>query len=231
MDTLNAARRRQGQQGFVLILALVIMVIITLSAVALIASLRSGISASGNIAFRQAATRAADVAVEDAFQWVRTKMTASATSLNSNLSAAAGGGAIASRYYATFLGLDSFDSGCMKDGAATVFTPQNYRFSDAVNGSDGNPCAAKLASTPSGYDLYYVIHRMAQTVGASCPAAGCSSPSIAPASGVSPGCSYDPSSPAYCGVSSSVNNLVYYRITVKVVGPRQNTRYIQAFVY
>lgn len=213
-----------------LILALVIMVIITLSAVAMIASLRGGISASGNIAFRQAATRAADVAVEDGFQWVLAQLTASATALDNSRSAAASGSTIAYRYYATFLGLDSFDSNCAKDSTATVFTPQNYRFSDTVVGGDGLPCAGKLAGAPSGYALYYVIHRMASGAGA-CPGAGCSAPSIAAASGAAPGCSFDPSSPSYCGVSSSVNNLVYYRITVKVVGPRQNNRYIQAFVY
>lgn len=231
MDTLNASRRPARQQGFVLILALVILVIITLSAVAMISTLRGGISASGNIAFRQSATRAADVAVETGFQWILTELTASATALNSNKSAAASGGVAAYRYYATFLGLDSFDAGCMKDSAATAFTPQNYRFSDTVTGNDGLPCAGKLASAPSGYSLYYVIHRMAKTVGAACPAAECSAPSIAAASGAAPGCSFDPSSPAYCGVNSSVNNLVYYRITVKVVGPRQNNRYIQTFVY
>lgn len=231
MDTLNRRPPPARQQGFVLILSLVIMVIITLSAVAMIASLRGGISASGNIAFRQAATRAGDVAIESGFQWVSTQLAASATALDNSISAAAVGATPAYRYYATFLGLDSFNSGCMKDSTATVFTPQNYRFSDTTLGSDGQPCAGKLAAAPSGYALYYVIHRMAKTVGASCPGAECAAPSIAAASGAAAGCSYDPSSPAYCGVSSNVNNLVYYRITVKVVGPRQNNRYIQSFVY
>lgn len=236
MDTLNSRRLPVRQQGFVLVLALVIMVVITLSAVAMIATLRGGVSASGNVAFRQAATRAADVAVESGFQWISTQLTASASSLNSNSASATGNG---SRYYATFLGLDSFDSGCAKDSTATVFTPQNYRFNtlDAaglpipVNGSDGLPCAGTLGSSPSGYGLFYVIHRMAQTVGTNCPGAGCATPSIAPASGASPGCSFDASSPLYCGVTSTVNNLAYYRVTVKVVGPRQNTRYIQTLVY
>lgn len=224
---LNIPRR---EQGFVLILALVILIIMTLSAVAMIAGIRGGVSAAGNIAFRQAATRAGDVAVESGFQWVRTQLVASATALDNSVAAAASGGTPAQRYYATFVGLDSFETGCTKDTTATEFTPQNYRFSDTTTGSDGFPCATKLSSAPSGYSLYYVIHRMARETG-TCPGAHCAAPSVAAASGAMPGCSYDPSSPAYCGVSSSVNNLVYYRITVKVVGPKQNNRYIQAFVY
>ncbi len=222
MDTLNASRRPVRQQGFVLILALVIMVIITMSAVAMIASLRGGISASGNIAFRQAATRAADVAVDSAYQWVATKM-AVASGLNNDIAAAA-----TPRYYAT---LSAADSGCKKDGAGGSFTPQQYRFSDTVTGSDGFPCAAKVAARPSGYDLYYVVHRMANTAGSACPAAGCLAPSITVASSSSAGCSMDPTSASFCGATTTTNSLVYYRITIKVVGPRQNNRYIQAFVY
>ncbi|MCX7165034.1 MAG: hypothetical protein NTV11_02020 [Rhodocyclales bacterium] len=227
MDTLKSYRRPARQQGFVLILALLIMVVITLSAVAMITSLRGGISASGNIAFRQAATRAADVAVDDAFQWVSNQLsTVGATALDNSKSAAAVGATAAYRYYAIYY---DADAGCSKNGS-TTFTPQSYRFSDTTNGNDGSPCAGKMARAPAGYGLYYVVHRMAGTAGA-CPGAGCLAPSVVPTSGPGAGCSMDPSDPAYCGASSSVNNLVYYRITVKVVGPRQNTRYIQTFVY
>ena len=72
------ARRRHGsgrQSGFMLVIALIIMIIMTLSSIAMVISLRGGISASANIAFRQAATRSADVAVDSAYQWVRTQMT------------------------------------------------------------------------------------------------------------------------------------------------------------
>ncbi|MCK9388813.1 MAG: hypothetical protein M0Q22_10545 [Sulfuritalea sp.] len=223
MDTLNASRAPARQQGFVLVLALVIMVVITLSAVAMISSLRGGISASGNIAFRQAATRAADVAVDNAFQWVQTQM-AVATGLNSDIAAAA-----TPRYYATMTGANA---GCKKDGIVNAFTPQQYRFSDTVTGSDGFPCAGLVTGNPAGYTLYYVVHRMATTAGLACPAAGCLAPPIVATTGSSAGCSMDPTSASFCGTAATATNtLVYYRITIKVVGPRQNNRYIQAFVY
>ena len=223
MDSLAALHRPGRQQGFVLIVALVIMVIITLSSVAMIASLRGGISASGNIAFRQAATRAADVAVDGAFQWVQTKM-AAAGGLDNNLAASA-----APRYYAT---MSAADSDCKKDGVAGSFSPQMYRFSDSVVGTDTFPCAALGASSPAGYSLYYVVHRMANATGACPTPAGCLAPAIAASSSSGAGCSMDPTSASFCGASATTTNtLVYYRITIKVVGPRQNNRYIQAFVY
>lgn len=223
MDTLKPFRGPARQQGFVLILALVIIVIITLSSVAMIASLRGGISASGNISFRQSATRAADVAVDSAFQWVQTQM-AVATALDNNIAAAA-----TPRYYAT---MSAADSGCKKDSAAGSFSPQMYRFSDTVTGSDGFPCAALVAGNPAGYTLYYVVHRMANAAGACPTPAGCLAPSIVTIPAGRAGCSMDPTSASFCGASATTTNtLVYYRITIKVVGPRQNNRYIQAFVY
>jgi hypothetical protein len=75
---------------------------------------------------------------------------------------------------------------------------------------------------------------MATTAGQACPAAGCLAPAVTAAAGtnVAAGCSMDPSAANFCGpASATTNQLVYYRITVKVVGPRQNNRYIQGFVY
>jgi type IV pilus assembly protein PilX len=226
MDTLMVARRNQG---FVLVVTLLVLVIITLASVAMMSLLRTGITASGNIAFRQAASRTADIAVDNAFQWVSTQINANVASLNTSGAVAATATTSGSRYYAINYDVDV---ACTKTGT-TTFTPQTYRFGDAngviPNGNDGFPCAARLPSTPSGYYLYYVVHRMANAAG-SCPGAGCMAPVFTP-TGTTAGCSMDPSDPAYCGVNNTTNSLVYYRITVKVVGPRQNNRYIQTFIY
>ena len=224
-------KARQQQQGFVLVIALVIMVVMTLSAVAMITSLRGGLSASGNISFRQAATRAADVAADGGYVWIQAQMTAAATALNNDIAPVNTAGALVTpRYYATMAGSDA---GCKKDGVANVFAPQNYRFSDTTVGGDGFPCAGRIAGSPAGYSVFYVIHRLARTAGMTCPAAECVSPQVTIVSAPpAAGCSTDPTSASFCGVSAnSASAAVYYRITVKVVGPRQNNRYVQAFVY
>ena len=244
MDALNMSARPQfrqaRQQGFVLVVTLLVMVIITLSSVAMIVAMRAGISASGNIAFRQAASRTADVGVDQAFQDTAANFTAAALAANPNgLDVDAANATY--RYYATVNGVAkdtngavlTLAEGCTKDGS-TTFSPEKYRFNSLdgngnpipVNDKNGNPCAIQSPSTPSGYSLFYVVHRMAEATG-SCgvTSTGCSRVSVD--GGTKPGCSVDAASVDYCGSTS----YVYYRITVKVAGPRQNNRYIQAFVY
>lgn len=268
----NACHRRE--RGVVLIMTLVILVIITLSSAAMMASLRSGISASSNIAFRQAATRTADVALNDALGQINAQIVPLATALDANSGV---GGAI--RYMAS---MSSAPVGCTKTAAISLtaatalasaaatadkwkheacwnsgtgqyatpldatalgwtdantqctamFTPQDYRFNDSamavVSGSDGAACTTKFASTPSGYSLFYVAHRLALASGACTTATtGCSTASTTADTGCKPGQSCDADAP----VTNTINSSVYYRVTVKVAGPRQNNRYIQAFVY
>ncbi|MBL0075071.1 MAG: hypothetical protein IPP41_03695 [Rhodocyclaceae bacterium] len=230
MDTLKTQSHRPRQQGFVLVISLVIMVVMTLSAVAMITSLRGGISASGNISFRQAATRAADVASDSAYQWVQAQI-AVPTGLDSDIEPLdAAAATTTARYYATLVGADI---ACKKDGVADAFTPQSYRFSDTALDADGAPCASKIAGKPSGYDIYYVVHRMAVTAGLSCPAAQCVSPPVTIVSTpLAAGTSRDSTTAQFGNASgTSSGAVVYYRITVKVSGPRQNNRYVQAFVY
>jgi Tfp pilus assembly protein PilX len=269
---MNAYRRKE--HGIVLVMTLVILVIITLASAAMMATLRSGISASANIAFRQAATRTADVALNDALTQINAQIVPLATAFDANSGL---GGAI--RYAAT---TSSVPVGCSKSTALTLtaatafanaaatadkwkheacwnsttlqyatplnataagwtdantsctamFTPQDYRFNDSsfatVAGADGAACTTKFGSAPSGYSLFYVVHRMAQASGVCTTAAtGCSTASTTSDTGCKPGQSCDADSP----VTNTINSSVYYRVTVKVAGPRQNNRYIQAFVY
>jgi type IV pilus assembly protein PilX len=222
MDTLSSPQSCRGarhEQGFVLIMTLVVLVIITLSSMAMMTLMRGGISASGNIAFRQAATRVADVATEDAFTYLTTTLAATATALDNPNPAIAG-------YYATHNGASN---ACFPDRTGTPragdvsFHPMDYDFTNAA-------CARSHAGTVSGYTVYYVIHRMANNTGA-CPAAGCMGPP--PLSIVAAQADGESNANYFLRLNNAVNNslLVYYRVTIKVVGPRRNNRFIQAFVY
>jgi type IV pilus assembly protein PilX len=196
------------QQGFVLVMTLIILVVMVISAQGLMLMARSGVTSAGNVAFRQAAVRVADVAAEQAYQWVNAQTSASATAMTTTDFDTRPG------YYAIH---NETDSDC---STTTDFAPQNYKFTKAG-------CAMTYGTRVSGYDLYYIVHRMAENTGA-CPGADCSGPSV---TATPPGgCSNDPSAPDYCGNYTSTQH-VYYRITVKVIGPRHNSRYIQTFVY
>lgn len=210
MGTLKPIRPMPARQsGFVMVLTLIILVIITLSSLAMMLATRAGVSAAGNIAFRQAATRVADVAVEDAMQWMITN--AVGVNLNTNRTG----------YYATN---DEVAAGC---SSSATFLPQTYDFANAA-------CATPRAAAVSGYQLYYVIHRMASPGGAglACtdPLAGCMFSPVASSAGVSAGASHSAGQSYQTSISNTAG-LVFYRITVKVIGPRHNNRYVQAFVY
>lgn len=208
MDTLKPMRRRSRQQGFSLVMTLIMLVIILLSSLGMMMAMRGGVSTAGNIAFRQAAVRSADVAGQEGLQWVSTQLGVDTTALNTTNTGANPG------YYAIF---NEADATCT---TTTAFTPQSYDFANPA-------CAMVHGSSVSGYTLYYVIHRMAAAAG-SCPAAGCTGP--LESANNNPGCSHDPDMPDYCGLASTRLH-VYYRITIKVSGPRHNSRYIQTFVY
>lgn len=210
MDKMNG-HGPAGQKGVVLIMTLVILVIITMSSMAMMLSMRAGISASGNIAFRQAAVKVADVALEDAFVWIGNNAD-DATLETDHL-----GGGLA--YYAVE---NRADSDCTR-GGVTTFMPQTYDFAKAG-------CATKRAASVAGYELYYVVHRMAAGNGA-CGDAGvlCLAPISASTTTTGTGDSQDAEGAQFSGSAGS--KTVYYRITVKVSGPRRNNRFVQSFVY
>ncbi len=210
---LEAGCRRQ-ESGFVLIVTLMIVFIIMISSVAMIVAMRSGISAAGNIAFRQTAVRSGDVAVsivqQSLVNWVQLTGNDSALFADSGQH-----GGQNFRYYAT---MDGIDSDCAKD-ASKPFSPDNYRFDKRA--SDGLPCAAQMPMI-GGYTLYYVVHRIARLAGP-CPAAGCMAP---PSNATQAGNSKDADAPQF----PLNNTLAYYRVTVKTTAPRQNS-YIQNFQF
>ena len=63
--------RRTGQQGVSLIFALIALLLIGLSTLALVRSVDTGSLVLGNMSFKQDATAAADQGVRTAFNWLK----------------------------------------------------------------------------------------------------------------------------------------------------------------
>ena len=212
MSALQFPPRKE--HGFVLIFTLIILVVMVLSSLGLMMMVRGGVTTSGNIAFRQAATKVADVAAEAGFQWVLTQTATQDTPLAFDLTVPDGAG-----YYPT---ASEAAANCIAASASSAaFDPKTYEFTTAG--------CAKSAGTVSQYQLYYVIHRMAMS-GLLCSqaGAGCSGPTLV--SVCPPGSPQDPQDPNFCKAGITTTH-PYYRVTVKVIGPRHNSRYIQTFVY
>jgi len=215
---LNAACRRPParQGGFSLIVALVALAIMGLAAVSLMRTVSTTALVSGNLAFEQAAVTSADRGVEAAINWLENN-SGQASSSSATACAVTDGSTVlacnqkARGYMAVRLDPDPTDlptwakvwDSLVSNGAVPVAQPKD--------GAD---------NTAS-----YLIQRMCNAIGDASSVYGCSS---------------TPSS-AYCGGSKSLDSnagagllscpsATYYRITVRVAGPRGTTAYIQAMV-
>lgn len=204
----NYARRPrpaalQRERGMILVVTLIILVAMTLAAVTMLRSVDTSTLISGNLAFKQAATNSGDVGVEAAITWLEQN----AAMLDEDLP---GNG-----YYAT--SQDNVDLTGNK-------TAGNLR--DDINWE--NPeLVRRLVKDSVGNQVSYVIHRMCTNEGP-LDGATCSTDL-----GVQPGASegagkqmlsYQP------GSWGGISNKGYYRITAKVLGPKNNTSYVQAVV-
>ena len=193
--------RHGHQKGVVLVIALIMLVAMTLAGIALVRSVDTSTMIAGNLAFRQSATYSGDRGVESAIAW----LTANSGSLEAN--------STANGYYAT--SQDSMDL-------------TGNKTSTAADNLDWAASAKNLTiADAAGNTIAYVINRMCNAAGpldgATCATeqdtqAGSSLGSMRQMTNYQP------------GTWSTVANRGYYRITVRVAGPRNNVSYIQAFV-
>jgi Tfp pilus assembly protein PilX len=200
-----AARHFKRQQGVVLMIALIVLVAMTLAGIGMIRSIDTGTMVAGNIGFRQSAVASGDGGVEQALTWLRANA-GSLTMDNSGMG-----------YYSTRQ--DNLDmTGNRTEGGA-----------DGVDwgGSDpSQPVKARSLGVidSSGNTVYYVIHRLCSIPGSiNEPAQSC-----ATSVGTGTGSSMD--SPTYDSQGLLTANRVYYRITSRIVGPKNTVSFVQAVV-
>jgi hypothetical protein len=208
------ASRPREQRGVVLFIALIVMVALSLAGIALIRSTDTTGIVAGNLAFKQAAMSALDRSVESAVNglWdMALDKTADAT------------GPAGQNYFAC---VQAVGGGCIAAGAAipqipkaldpgtfsaASFTgaPWNLR-TNLVDGGTGDS---------GGNRSYYMVERM------------CLNPGLP----LAPNCNLssaafgaDPGTEHYFGLIRPGD--AYYRITIRVEGPRNTVTYAQAIL-
>lgn len=199
----------RAQQGVILVIALIVLVAMTLAGIALVRSVDTATMIAGNLAFRQSATNSGDGGVEAAVTWLNGN--------SGSLEADSG----SNGYYATDQRcLDLTGNGTQpSSGCTPPYTVLDWSSASSVK---------TLASTDAaGNTIAYVIHRMCDSAGP-LNGATCATEQTSQA-GSSQGGSrqmttYQP------GTWTSVANIGYYRITVRVAGPRKTYSYVQAIV-
>ena len=199
--TRHTARRRD-QQGVVLITALIVLIAMMLAAVGL---MRAGLTTnrvSGNLAFRQSATQSTDVGVETAVAWLENNNSGVSLQQNIDIDGAHPIGYFASR----------------QDPAAGQSWEQYWN--DVLKPTRRVNELATDAVT--GNKVSYVIQRLCNAVGDPNAGIGCAtSPDSTGSEGNSQG----------SGVTALLtSSKLYYRITVRVEGPRNTVSLVQAVV-
>jgi type IV pilus assembly protein PilX len=202
----NAARPTplSEQRGIVLVLALIVLAAMTLAGIGLMRSVFTSNRVAGNLAFQQAAVHSADAGIERAIAWLEDRNANSVTTLYQDRSP----GGTNLGYFASRPRTTDPAAGQSWEPAWTA-----WRATGNFN---------TLPADAAGNTVEFVIHRLCNGNGAPESGIGCeSSPTVVGSEGGSRG--------------SGVVGLVtpsqrYYRITVRVAGPRNTVSFVQSIV-
>ncbi|GIZ50425.1 pilus assembly PilX family protein [Noviherbaspirillum aridicola] len=202
------------QEGVVLLIAVVVLVAMTMAALGLVRSIDTGNQVAGNLAFKQAATAAADIGTQAAIDWLTARV--GTPDVNEDMPTQA--------YYATSQdSLDITGTRAAADRAQVDWDANNCR------GRPNSSCIAPSAAIDAGAgnEVRYLIHRL------------CSSPGSPAAEGNS--CanyqSRASSAPNKDGFDETnwqrfePPPVPYYRITSRVKGPRNTVSYVETIVH
>lgn len=201
LSMLRGSLKRQG--GVILVITLVVLGAMTLAAIALMRSADTGSLIVGNLAFQQSVTHSADLGLEAATEWLEAAKNNNPASLYASN---------------TPLGYSAVGQDPSSGQSWDAF------WKSVLTGNAHNPVA--LAQDAAGNTVAYFIQRLCYGVNAEGNAptvagAGCSFP----ASGSSSGCGQ-----GVGDVCPKTSSQVYYRITVRIDGPRGTLNYVQAIV-
>ncbi len=199
-------RKSSRQRGVVLFLALIILLAMSMAAISMFRSVDTGSMVAGNLAFKQSALLSADGAVEQARIWVMGNI----TSLNADNPA--------NGYYASRQ--DSLD-------LLGTRTPGNYV--DDVDWDGKNTAAATKAfvlpvDAVSGNQVSYIIHRLCDITGSVNAAAQACVVASSASEGSTQG------AVDYSRQPLTSTNAPYFRITARILGPRQTVSYVQTTI-
>jgi len=200
-------RPMRRQNGVVMLVALIVLVVMTMAGIALMRSMDTTNLIAGNMAFKQAATQTADTGVEAAIGWLEAN----------NASG--------------FLDNDAKTVGYKASTAKNDAYPLGEAFWNQFSAGNGVcylPIAGGVCSTApgvantSGNTMGFMVQRLCAAAG-NRNGAGCS---IVTGTTVTSGNNEGAGEDQLTGISTSV----YYRITVRVVGPRNTVSYVQTIV-
>jgi Tfp pilus assembly protein PilX len=192
---------RGRQAGVVLIITLIVLVAMTLAALSMMRSVDTNNLIAGNLAFQSAATHSGDTGVETAIAWLQANNTG--------------------------VTLDSDDptNGYSASGSKLVQSPAAGQTWDDFWMQSLAVRAYKLnggAADSAGNLVSYVIDRLCNNAGGKTSGASCvASPVVQVATG---------NAEEAGEIQLNAASVVYYRITVRIAGPKNTVSYVQTVV-
>jgi len=224
---MSLRSQNTSQQGLILVVALVALVILSLAAVALVRSVDTATIIAGNLAFKQSATNSGEGALIRANQWIASQIEADGVSANDILKGVNIDAGVAAGYYATTALLAEKNGYDMKTMSSFEMLTTESTWSDKRSqAAQVADCFGYTSDTDcSGNKIRYVIERMCNNTGP----ADCSSCLCGPvAEGTS---SSTVKSATEAGAPATSGGTPMYRITARASGPKNSVSYIQTFVY
>ncbi len=139
------------QRGVVLFIALIVLVVMSLAGIALVRSVDSNVLLAGNLAFKQAATLAADAGIETARTWIVANMTGN--TLHSDDSGAGYYAAFSMNFDPQAFDWDSDAKTLLQDSAGNVTSYVVHRMCTFPGDPSGLNCvkAGDMGKTSSSY--------------------------------------------------------------------------------
>ncbi len=201
--------------GAGLVVALVMLIVMSMSALALVRAVSTSVLVAGNFAFRQAAVMAAETGSEAAIMWLTAR--ALLPDLYSDQPDQG--------YYASLP--DGLDIGGSAPAGATVAI--DWDKDECNSGTDVTCVSASPETTKdeAGQVIQYVIHRL-------CRSAGSPQDSVNSCLLYREGSQVSPKKGQFSYGASSrfkAGSAVYYRITTRVRGPRNTIVFVQTLIH
>lgn len=206
---------RQHQQGIVLFIALIALVVMSLAAAALIRNVDTNTAIAGNLSLRQSALISSSRGVESALEWLETQSNASLDALNGTMKA--------NGYYAVYGNLD----GSGVDLTVSADLRNDATWSSYGAAATGTGITAGKETT-SKNTINYIIERMCSK--ATKPSNDKDNKCLLGQSSAGGG-SQGVKSAEGAGAIINGGESPIYRITVRVIGPKNTQSYSQVYAY
>ena len=211
------------QRGMAMIVALLVLVAMSLGAVALVRSVNTGSQIAGNLGFRQDATANADRVAQEAIAMLYGKLVADADSLNNDLAT--------DGYYASQPPkLDPTGNARTGDTARALIAWDSGYCATYPSGGhascDHTPKASAVELT-AGNSAAFIVFRMCDAAGAvDVSTTHCATTAASVSNACQGAINYENEGkcPSGAGVTP------YYRVLVRILGPRNTASYTETVV-